>query len=427
MSKAIADRSADAASIRYHPPIARGAWGDEGRRVGTGPLALYLHIPFCEKRCHFCEFAIVTGRSVTRALMDAYVVAIKAEMTAFRARMPDPRAPIETIQLGGGTPTSLDADALEDLLAFVFETFACDALRDVIVEGFPTSLTADRLAVLRRVPGLKLNIGVQSFDPKRRGDVGRDHDGDPARAIARARDAGIESVGIDLIFGLPGSTSDTVRRDLETARDLAVEHLACYPLWVYDRTALGVRVRTGSVSLPDDRRSQFLLAADLAARLGFERYTAFHYATTPAARHVYGLWQMEARDWVGFGMSSMSHLDGVISFNDRSIKEYVGRVMEGRTEPAAPQRLAVDDRMRFSLLYGLRLRRFPRAAFAERFGIEVEEAFGPQLDVLSRRGLIAREAGSFGLTLDGVLELGAIEEMLGGAGLAACAPESDAP
>ena len=395
--------------IHYYPAIRPGEPAPATRCLPGGPLAVYVHIPFCDKRCYFCEFAVVAGKRVTDSLVDDYLQALKSEITHFRCNAG--RRAIELIQIGGGTPTSLSASALEELIGLLFEQFDCSALKEIIVEGFPSSITEDRIAVLERVPNLKLNIGVQSFHTECLESVGREHGAQAETAIAKAVASKIDSVGVDIIFGLPFSTDRTVRADLEKACNLGVEHFALYPLWIYEQTALESRVRNGRLALPNRsiQREQLLAARELLSSRGYSGYTVFHHALTPTARHQYGVWQMLARDWVGFGMSAMSHIGGTLSFNDKEIRSYIDKVKAGVSVASSTQLLSVIEQMTFALLYGLRLANYSRSQFAEQFAVSIEEVFGNRLYELERAGLLTCAGDTIALTIEGILALNEVE------------------
>jgi oxygen-independent coproporphyrinogen III oxidase len=404
------DKNEGFAGVHYYPLLAKGAKAPRRRLATSEAPALYVHIPFCDKRCYFCEFAVVAGKSVTASLVDEYLDALRAEMRSF-LETAERRPKIELIQFGGGTPTSLSSRALGTLLAFIFDEFDCSELKEIVVEGFPNSITDDRIAILEQVPNLKLNIGVQSFHPQCLQSVGRDHGTMAEAAISRAVGSKIGSVGVDLIFGLPFSTPATVRSDIEKSCALGAEHCALYPLWIYEQTALESQLRSGKVVLPDRdlQRDQLLENTAALASLGYSRYTAFHYSRTEAARHRYGLWQMLAGDWVGFGMSAMSYLDGDIFFNDRNIHSYIEKARSGVPVSIQSARLSASEHMRFVFLYGLRQERYQTQLFRDRFGVTVEDVFGGKLRHLEERGLLTRTEGTIELTLPGILALSAIE------------------
>lgn len=400
--------------VRFYPDVEVPDDSPGRRDVAVDKFALYIHIPFCDKLCHFCDYAVVAGQQATGSIVDQYLGALKEEMKVFLGTMANARAVVKTIQLGGGTPTSLSAEALDDLIDFILDHFNCAEVSDVIVEGFPTSITRDRLGILRRIPSVKLNIGIQTFHPQNLELIGREHGfGGPA-AIKRAQDAGIQSIGVDIMFGLPGGSSDKVKADLETTRELGAEHVALYPLWIYDRTALDSRVRAGKIQAPnfEAQYEQLIVGTQVMASLGYHRYSAFHHALTEAAKHCYGVWQMCAKDIVGFGMSAMSYLNGELFFNDRSIRGYMDKIHNGIFDVARSRRLSPAALKRFALLYGLRLRPYPSESFAERFGKDVREVFVEELSILERQGLITLSKKSIELTPIGILELGTIEKFI---------------
>jgi oxygen-independent coproporphyrinogen-3 oxidase len=349
-------------------------------------------------------------------LVEAYLRALRKEVRAFLATCTTvPK--VRLIQFGGGTPTALRATDLGDLLDFIFAHFDCSGLEEVIVEAFPGTITDDRVAVLERVPNIKLNIGVQSFSHECLEAVGRDHGSRAREAIEVAVTSRIGFVGVDIIFGLPSSTTATVREDVETAARCGADHLALYPLWIYDRTTLKTRLRNGQVVLPGRaaQYDQLVMGNGTLSGIGFTRYTAFHYALRTDTRHQYGLWQMEARNWIGFGMSAMSHLDGHIQFNDRNIRSYIDRVENGESAGFERFRMTKHQHMRFEFLYRLRMRACTTAAFRDRHGLTIDEAFGDKLRVLEDLGLLRREREAVALTLPGTLLLQVIEDYINGA------------
>ena len=401
--------------VHYYPFIAQPSQPPRSRAAKCDTVALYIHIPFCDKRCYFCEFAVVAGKSVTDSLVNEYLLAVRSEMRTFLATADYPPA-VELIQFGGGTPTALRAQALDDLLGFIFEQFDCSTLKEVIIEGFPNSISDERIAILERVPNLKLNIGVQSFHSECLESVGREHGAKAEEAITRAVGSKIRSVGVDLIFGLPFSTSAIVRSDIEKSHKLGAEHCALYPLWIYEKTALDSRVRSGKVALPDRslQREQLYEGTAEFVSLGYERYTAFHYSLNEAARHRYGLWQMLSGDWVGFGMSAMTHLNGEVFFNDRNIRSYIDKTKLGASTAIQSYRMPSTEQKRFVFLYGLRLKRYSTSLFSDRFGVSLEEVFGEELRNLEQQGLLTHAEGSIALTFQGILALGAIEDYVNG-------------
>ncbi|MCE9575982.1 MAG: coproporphyrinogen III oxidase family protein [Deltaproteobacteria bacterium] len=400
-------------SLRYHPSVEVGKTSGVRSPPRAQSAAIYVHIPFCATRCHFCTFAIVTGKLVNHDLMEEYLVALEKEVAFYAAMLRERRVRIETIQIGGGTPTILSTTQLERLFALLFEKLDCSALTEIIVEGFPTTITKDKVNVLARIDCLKLNIGIQTFNENNLANVGRKHSlFDAASTVKLAKDSNIKSVGVDIIFGLPGSDNDDVINDVDTIAALGVDHLALYPLWVYEGTPVERKIHRGDLvrTRLTGLQRQLATGMGLLAEHRFERYTAFHYTRSEAHKHGYGLWQMAAREWLGFGMAAMSYSNGEVVFNERNLGRYIEKVRAGSVDTGSGQRFSRDEEMRFALQYGLRLRHYPTAPFKDQFGCDIRDAFGPELRYLTERGLITCDDREIDLTSDGILMLGAIEK-----------------
>jgi oxygen-independent coproporphyrinogen-3 oxidase len=405
----------DASSVHYHPQYGAERRPGERSIVGNRPIALYIHIPFCATRCHFCTFAIVTGKSIKDELVESYLKALKKEISFYARQLQEQRILIETIQIGGGTPTMLDAQQLKNLLSFLFDTFDTSALLEIIVEGFPTTITVDKVDVLAQFNQLKFNIGIQTFSDQNLDEAGRRHSlNDALNAVRTAKAAGIRSVGADIIFGLPFSSTKNVINDAATVAELGVDHLAFYPLWVYGDTAIGRKIRVGTLPPPDyqDLREQMFTGLARLEGHGYERYTAFHYAASAEHRHQYGLWQMRGQEWLGFGMAAMSYLDGHIYLNEGSIRAYIDKIERGIMNTGTVQTLGKADEMNFAFLYGVRLREYPFSLFEAKFHQHPGEVYYDELRSLHDRGLITYDDSHVALTPDGILGLGKIEELI---------------
>ncbi|MGW4794019.1 coproporphyrinogen-III oxidase family protein [Nonomuraea sp. NPDC004297] len=384
-------------------------------RRGSAPLALYVHVPFCVTRCYFCDFVTVVGKSATPELIDRYARALNIELDRYAEDDTFGVAAFETAQLGGGTPTMLSPGQLHDVLARMRHFLRGRPEAEILVEGFPTSVTPDKLEVLKAAGAVKFNMGVQTFDNDVLEAIGRRHERDDAiRAITQSKQAGLPSVGIDLIYGLPGGGTEVIAADVRAALDFEVDHIALYPLWVYPRTRLNSLIETGRQSGTEflERQEQLLVADSMLRAAGYERYTSFHYSRGPEHHHQYGLWQMRGQDWLGAGQAAASQLDDVVYENDRNVNRYVA--LAGASAETAVTADHLDQRARMvrHLSYGIRERRYSLRAFEERFGLSPHDVFGPEIEWMVAEKLVEASADHLELTLLGVLRLGDIEELL---------------
>lgn len=402
--------------VHYYPTHNFGDQAKLERRVSPGEkIALYVHIPFCETRCFFCTFSIVAGSKFTGDLVVQYMDALKAEMQHFGRILREQGVSIARIQIGGGTPTAISADQITAMFDDIFELFDCSELEEIIFEGFPSSITREKIRALKSLGLVKLNVGAQTFEQTLLDDAGRRHDAIEAiEAFHMCKDEGIGSLGIDLIYGLPGSSPATVERDIGILAQLPVDHLAFYPLWIYEKTTFDKQIRDGKFDVPkfEQLSEQLSVGTPLLEQAGFDRYTSFHYARSTEHHHGYGLWQMDTKDWLGLGMSSMSCLQGTVFFNEKNIEKYLKGINEGEYETGLGRRMDRNQQMRFCLLYGIRRKEYLTNDFEARYGVRPQVHFAELLHHLSDMGFIQVTDSSISLTDDGIVSLGLVESII---------------
>jgi oxygen-independent coproporphyrinogen III oxidase len=320
----------------------------------VSPRHLYLHVPFCLRRCGYCDFAVTATR---RPPVDGWLAAVAAELDC-RARSGLVTLPLrpETVYVGGGTPSLLGAHAMARLRT-VLERFATwSPAPEWTVEANPESFTAD-LARDWLAAGInRVSIGVQTFhDPALRW-MGRLHGGDGARsAVVAARDAGLANVSIDLIFGLPAHLGRDWAADLDRAVALEPDHVSLYGLTAEPGTPLGRSVEAGSERLAGEERyaAEYLLAADRLSAAGLRHYEVSNFARPGAeSRHNQAYWRNRA--YLGLGPGAHSFLPPVRSWNVRDWAEYRERVMAGRTPEQGREELTEDDTALEAAWLGLR-------------------------------------------------------------------------
>jgi oxygen-independent coproporphyrinogen-3 oxidase len=276
--------------------------------AATVPAHAYVHVPFCARRCSYCDFAIAVRPEVPVA---AYVSGVAAEL-AVRG-IAAAAVPVWTLYLGGGTPSRLGAAGIPALLEALAPWLVPAPGAEVTVEANPEDVTPEAVAAWRAAGVNRLSLGVQSFDPKVLAWMHRTHaPDDVARAVQAARAAGIADVSVDLIFAVPDALDRDWRRDLEAALALEPTHLSVYGLTVEPQTPLGRWVARGAATeAPDDRyEAEFLATHDVLEAAGFEHYEVSNYARPGyRARH-------NAAYWLGvpyLGLGPSAHgFDGTV-------------------------------------------------------------------------------------------------------------------
>ena len=370
------------------------------RRISE-PAALYVHIPFCEQRCHYCDFNTfaVQGQPV-----DDYLAALEREMeTVVRERPP---GVIRSVYIGGGTPTILDAGRLSRLLIAIrrhFPDWAPDC--EVTVEANPGTADPDKLAALKEGGVNRLSFGVQAFDDALLKAIGRIHDtADVYRSIAWAREAGFSNLSIDLMFGLPNQTLDHVRDSVRRALELDLPHYSLYSLKIEERTLFDAMYERNELPLPDEDTELDMythIIRELRAS-GYRHYEISNFAKPGyEGRHNIAYWRNES--YYGVGAGAHGYVDGIRHVNIKGVREYIAATSSGRP---VLERHPVDDReaMEDFMMVGLRLLDGVSGAdFAAMFGKEMEAVFGRELAELQRRGLLEKANGRYRLTWQGLL------------------------
>lgn len=383
-------------------------------------MSLYIHIPYCEARCHYCDFNTYAGRADER---EAYVSALVADLRASLPRAEGLAVPLETVFVGGGTPSALGAGLLARVLREVRQACLLAPGAEVSMEANPNSLTAEMLDVLVPLGLNRVSLGVQSFDDGELRTLGRVHTSAQARdAVALVRAAGIPSVGLDLIYGLPGQSLAEWGRNLDAALELAPHHLSLYGLTLEEGTPFGRAWARGDLSVPDDdaQADMYDLACRAAASAGLPQYEISNFARPGhACRHNQVYW--ENGTYLGVGAGAVSYLGGWRWTRVRRPDVYIRDVQAGRGLCTEGERLSDAGCLAETLILALRTRRGATLAdVAARFPAVVRDAaqleavvVGLTLDLLEG-GLCLLEEGRLFLSDAGrAVANGVMERLLG--------------
>jgi oxygen-independent coproporphyrinogen-3 oxidase len=363
---------------------------------------LYLHIPFCQRKCPYCDFFSVEASDRQRR---AYPDLLRRHLALAAAS--GWQGPFDTVYFGGGTPSLLSPRAIGSLLEATAQRFGLAGDAEITLEANPGTVTPARLAGFRAAGVNRLSLGLQSLDPAQLVTIGRSHGRQEGlQAVQWARRAGFANLSLDLIFALPGQTLADLDEELDRYLDLAPEHFSCYGLTAEPDTPFHHRVAAGELQLPDDELSAeaFLRLHERLSVSGYDHYEIANYARpSHACRHNLGYWRR--RPYLGVGAGAHSFRD--TGWGERwAVPADLGAYAEAlrqRREPAV--RLEGFDRagaMSETLYLGLRTRAgVDDAAFRTRFGHGVAEAFPGAVERL--RPWLEPAAGYWRLTVDGWL------------------------
>ena len=310
------------------------------RRYFSDVRHLYIHVPFCRRRCAYCDFSIAVRRVVPAS---EFAGAVGAELAS---RAPASGWSLDTLYLGGGTPSLLGADGVARLLDAVRRRARLEADAEVTLEANPEDVTAAAAAAWRAAGVTRLSVGAQSFDDRALAWMHRTHDAArTAAAVAAAREGGIANLSLDLIFALPEALERSWERDVERALGLAPEHISLYGLTIEPRTPLGRWRGDGRVvEAPEERYARDYLRAHRALRAaGFEHYEVSNFARPGRrARHNAAYWRRVP--YVGAGPAAHSFDGSARRWNVAPYAEWARRVAGGRDPEEGREVLTGDDR-----------------------------------------------------------------------------------
>ena len=355
------------------------------------PLAIYIHVPFCARKCAYCDFASFAGRE--DAWQD-YFAALRAEMDAWADRLRAYEA--RSVFFGGGTPSLVPAEYIQDALDHLRRLLPISADCEITLEANPGTLTADKLAAYRRAGVNRLSIGVQSFDAELLRNLGRIHTPEQAvDAVRMAAEAGFTNLSIDLMYALPGQSMAQWSETLARAVALPIKHISAYSLIVEPGTEMEKRVASGEAVLPDDDLVNEMqrMAVQRLAEQGFARYEISNVAAPGhESRHNLTYWQ--DGDYLGLGSAAHSLVENERFSNPPELARYLaGERMCERTE-----RSLRDHREEVLMLSTRTLRGLDLARWQAEFGEDFVQGHARQLRKLESYGLIEIEGGFLRLT-----------------------------
>lgn len=361
------------------------------------PTSAYVHVPFCRHRCGYCNFTLVAGRD---DLIDSYLLALELELSLLPQRYA-----LDTLYLGGGTPTHLPAVALSRLFDLLSGRFRLNPDAEFALEANPLDLDADRCAVLRAAGVNRLSLGVQSFRDAKLAVLERDHRRDDiARSLQLAREVAA-SVSLDLIYAAPGESLTQWLADLDEAIATDVDHISVYGLTIEQGSAFYGRWLKGTLAKAAEplEADMYEAALDRLTAGGYQQYEVSNFARRgKESRHNETYWQ--GRSYFALGPGAARYVQGRREINHRSTTAYIQRLLSGQSPVAEAEELSPGDRARERLVFGLRrLAGVERRAFLTETGFEIEALVGAEVMQLVELELLRWSDTRLQLTRRGLL------------------------
>ncbi|MCZ6784684.1 MAG: radical SAM family heme chaperone HemW [Proteobacteria bacterium] len=385
---------------------------------GEPTVGLYVHVPFCERICPYCDFAVVAARRLGPEREDRYIDALLAEL---ERRAPDFAGhSLASLYLGGGTPSLLRPESVRRVIEEAQRHFAPLAPVEITLEVNPSSVERERLPAFRAAGVGRLSIGIQSFDDTRLQRLGRAHKAEEGRrTLAAARAAGFDNVSLDLLFAGPapqaepgGEASEVLLdRDLDATLEFGPEHVSAYELTLEAGTPFAAAAQAGVLRLPDEETAAALIerVEERLTAAGYERYEISSYAR-PGFRAVHNQRYWLRAPVLGIGMGAWSSEPpspgaphGVRRANSRQLETYLERVESGRSPAGEPEPLTPAIARGEAVFLSLRRREgLAAAGFAAEFGAPPRHFFAPAIEALTEAHLLTESTdGDLTLTARG--------------------------
>lgn len=366
----------------------------------SAPRAVYIHIPFCTNKCHYCDFNsyVLKGQPVM-----AYLHALEREMERTVSALPPEH--IRTIFVGGGTPTVLIPEQMEYFLKLVQTYFPYEKDQiEFTMEANPGTTDADKLEVMKAGGVNRISFGVQSFDNTLLHRIGRIHNTDDVyRSIELAKKAGFNNLSIDLMFGLPGQSLETLENSVNEALRLDLQHYSIYGLKVEENTLFHTLFQRNELPLPeeDDEVKMFEFIMSTLKSNGYEQYEISNFARPGyASKHNKIYWHNES--YYGLGAGAHGYTKGFRHVNEKGVQAYINATNE-QLPYIENNLISVEEAMEDFMMVGLRmLKGITHKHFREQFGLELEQIFGTSLQRMVRKGLLEQVEEGYRLSPQGI-------------------------
>ena len=369
-----------------------------------------MHIPFCVKKCPYCDFYSITDTS----LKQRFISAVIREMN-MTCNLP---FKFDTLYIGGGTPSVLETEFIARIIENVSSLYKLLPDSEITIEVNPGTVKPEKLKEYKGAGVNRVSIGVQSFQERNLNFLGRIHTVEDAdSAIKWARDAGFENTGLDLIYGIPGQTRKSWLFDLEQAVSYEPEHLSCYMLTYESGTPMEKDLKKGRFKPMDEKKvgELFTATVEFLAGKGYAQYEISNFARTKNLKSLHNQKYWSFAPYIGLGPSAHSFIEPRRCWNKASVTAYIKDLEEGRPPMDGQEVLSREQMMTEYIFLGLRKADgIDILEYNSRFDENFFKIFGKQIDDFEKKELIIANQTSCALTVKGMLFLDSITSMLVG-------------
>lgn len=366
-------------------------------------LELYIHIPFCVKKCAYCDF--LSGPA-SRERIEEYIQALKKEIESYRKFAEDYE--VSTVFFGGGTPSLLSSEQMEMIMGAIKHIFLLQENAEITMEANPGTVTEERLKAYKKAEINRLSFGLQSAKNEELTILGRIHTFEEfLESYEIARKAGFSNINVDLISAIPKQTLESWEETLTTIIELEPEHISAYSLIVEEGTPFAELYGEDGKweeMLPDEEeeRNMYRKTEEMLRRAGYHRYEISNYAKRGyECRHNLGYW--DRTEYLGLGLGASSFLNQTRFHNTEDMERYLKNAKEHENIHEEIEHLKVQEQMEEFIFLGLRkMKGIAETEFAEAFGTDIWECYGKNIRRVIQNGLLEQENGYLRLTKKGI-------------------------
>ncbi|WP_419775107.1 radical SAM family heme chaperone HemW [Ignavigranum ruoffiae] len=361
-------------------------------------MGLYVHIPFCQKKCHYCDFLTFARQE---GMIKKYVDYLIKEMALYAKE----DYLLDSIYFGGGTPSYLAAEEMDRIMQAIYAYFDVSEDCEISIEMNPESVTAEHLEVYLKHGFNRYTMGVQSFDDAVLTLMGRLHDGQTVRdRVDLLRKMGVKNLGIDLMFANPKQNMAILKSDLKQGLSLNPDHISYYSLMIKEGTPFARWVQTRQIQLIEDEaeRDMYHYIQSELAKAGYQQYEISNFARPGAeSRHNQKYWTLA--NYIGLGLGAHSNIDLVRYSNCRQFDHYFAKIDQGQKPIAYQEQLSLEDREKEYIMLNLRLiKGFAITELNQKFNINFEEKYRTAIDKHLKLGTVSIKDGQFTFTKFGL-------------------------
>lgn len=359
--------------------------------------AAYIHIPFCEHICHYCDFNKVF---IKNQPVKTYLEALEKEI-----HCAEKTGQLQTLFVGGGTPTALGESDFEWFISMIKRELWSENIKEFTVEANPENLTSKKLVTMKENGVNRLSIGVQAFQNDLLFEIGRPHKKeDIAKSIIEARKSGFDNISLDLMFGLPNQTKDMLGQSIDDALSLNPEHISIYSLQVEPKTIFFNRLKKGTLPLPsqDIEAEMYEMIINRLSAAGYQQYEISNFAK-PGKESLHNLKYWDNAPYFGFGAGAHGYVDGSRVVNAGPVNKYIEKVDKSGSARTASHPVTQLEEIEEEMFLGLRkLQGISLNDFYHKFGKTVHDIYGKEITRLIGDGLLKETNHRLFLTRKGI-------------------------